>query len=113
MGSSDLDPVAQPFGQQTPAVEVILGAAVLDRDDGEALHQIGQVTDHAVGVDGLALARHHILAALEEFGRGDVQAQVEVLPRQTAASLAGLEERAWDGEVVIFNFAQRIQVLTD
>uniref|UniRef100_A0A0N4ZDA9 LigA n=1 Tax=Parastrongyloides trichosuri TaxID=131310 RepID=A0A0N4ZDA9_PARTI len=82
--------VADPVGQQLPAVPVVLGAAVLDRDDREALDQVGQVVDHALGVEGLALAGQLILAVLEELGRGDVQRQVEVLARQIAGRLARL-----------------------
>lgn len=85
-----LNAITQTVRQQLPAIEVVLGATVLDRDDGEALDQIGQVADHAVGVEGLALARQVVLAVLEELGRSDVEAQVEVLTRQIASRLTRL-----------------------
>ena len=90
--ADQLDLVAQAFGQQLPAVEIVLGAAVLDRDDREALDQVGQVVDHAVRVEGLALAGHDVLAVLEELGRGDVEAEVEVLAGLIAGRLARLDD---------------------
>ena len=65
-------------------VEVVLGATVLDRYDRETFDQIGQVADHAVGVDGLALAGHDVLAVLEELGRGAVEADIDVVARLEA-----------------------------
>jgi hypothetical protein len=92
--ADQLDPVAQTLGQQAPAVEIVLGHAVLDRDDREPLAQVDQIGGHALGVDGLALARHDVFAVLEELGRGDVETQVEVLAGQITGRLARLGDEA-------------------
>jgi hypothetical protein len=42
--------------------------------------QAGQVVDHAGRIERLALAFQLVLAVLEELGRGDVEAQDEVVP---------------------------------
>ena len=89
-----MDPIAQTLGQQAPAVEVILGHAVLDRHDREAFAQVDQIGGHAFGIDGLALAGHDVFAVLEELGRGDVEAQVEILAREVARRLARLGDEA-------------------
>ena len=85
---------AQPLGQQLPAVEVVLGAAVLDGDDRVAVDQAGQVVDHAGGVERLALAGHAVLAVLEELAGGGVAAEVEVLAGAVAGRLARLHDEA-------------------
>ncbi len=85
--ADQLDLAAQRVGQQLPAFEIILGHAVLDRDDRIALDQLGVVFDHALGIQGLLLAGQHIFAVLEEFGRGAVQRQGDFLARLVAGIL--------------------------
>ena len=48
--------LAQRLGQRLPAVPIVLGHAVLDGDDGIAHHQVLVIGDHAVDIEGLALA---------------------------------------------------------
>ena len=86
--ADDLATIAQTLGQHPPAVEIILGTAVLDRDDGEAFAQVGQIVDHGLGLERLALPGHDVFAVLEEFGRRDIEAEVEVLAGQIAGGLA-------------------------
>jgi len=92
--ADDLAAVAQTFGQHPPAVEIILGATVLDRDDGEAFAQVGQIVDHGLGLEGLALPGHDVFAVLEEFRGRDVEAEVEILAGQIAGGLSGPGDEA-------------------
>ena len=43
--ADELDPVAEALGEGAPAVPVVLGHAVLDRDDRIAVAEIGEVVD--------------------------------------------------------------------
>ena len=64
---------AEAFGQQLPAIPVVFGQAVFDRNDREFLHQLLELAHH-LGA-GVAAAIEGITAVLEEFGAGHVQGQ--------------------------------------
>ena len=52
--ADELDLLAELVGDRLPAGHVVLGHAVLDRDDRVALHELGVVVDHAAGIERLA-----------------------------------------------------------
>ena len=47
--ADDLDVLAEPLGEQLPAVPVVLGHAVFDADDRVLVDQVAQIVDHAGG----------------------------------------------------------------
>src|SRR5579883_490125 len=65
-------------GQLLPALHVVLGHAVLDRDDRIAGHQIGEILRLLGPRAGLVLAAIDVVAVLEELGRGAIQRQHDV-----------------------------------
>ena len=77
--ADELAAIPQGFGQRRPAFEVVLGTAILDRQDRVLLGQIGEIGDHPCLVEGLALPFQMIFAVLEELGGGDVESEPEVL----------------------------------
>ena len=95
--------LADRVGQRLPAGPVILGHAVLDGDDGIALAEIGIDLDHLVRRQRLALAFQHILAVLEEFGRGRIQREEDILAQLVAGLLHRLGNKAQ-------RFVRRFQV---
>ncbi len=85
---------AQRVGQQFPAVPVVLGAAVLDRDDRVAGGEIAQVVRHAGGIQHLAFAGHMVAPVLEELGSRAVEREHHILPRPVAGALAGARDES-------------------
>ena len=73
--------LADQVGQLLPAVQVVFGHAVLDRDDRIARRQIGEIFRLLGTRAGLALAAIDVLAVLEEFGRRAIERQHDVLAR--------------------------------
>ncbi len=88
----DLDAVAEGVGEQLPAVPVVLGAAVLDRDDRVLVDPALEQCDHAGRVDGLAVDRVGLLLLVEQFRGRDVQRDEGLL----AGFVAGLGDRFHD-----------------
>ena len=66
--------LAERFGHRGPAVPIVFGHAVLDRDDRIARAKILVELDHAGRIERLALAFQLILAVLEELGRSRIDA---------------------------------------
>jgi hypothetical protein len=76
--ADELDALAEGFGDELPTVEVVLGDAVLDRDDGVRLDECGQV-GHVVGDGaGAALAEVLVAAVAVELRRGRVEGDRDV-----------------------------------
>ena len=92
--ADQLDLLAEGVGQSRPALPVVLGHAVLDRDDRVAADQVRPVADHAAGIERLAFAGQMVLAVLEELGRGGVEGQNDVLARLVAGRLDRLHDEA-------------------
>ena len=80
-------------GQQLPAGPVVLGHAVLDRDDRVLRGPVGEEVDELLAGQALAFADEVVLAVLEELAGGDVEAEQDVL----AGLVAGLADRLEDG----------------
>ena len=82
--------LAEPLGDQLPAVPVVLGHAVLDGDDRVAIHQAGLEVDHLGGGELAALAFQHVDAALgvEDLGGRRVQRDADLLAERVAGLLA-------------------------
>ncbi len=72
-----------------PTGPVVLGAAILDGGDGEAVAEVGEIVDHAGGVEGLAFADQGVGAVAEELGAGAVDGEGDVLAGSVAGGLAG------------------------
>ncbi len=74
--ADELDLAAELVGEQLPAVPVVLGAAVLDRDDRVLVSPArvaGRRTRRACRI--LHFASRWYLPSLEELGRSDVHAE--------------------------------------
>ena len=91
---TSLDLAAQRLGQLLPAVPVVLGAAVLDRDDRIAADQLLVVLHHARRIERLALAGQHVFAVVEELAGRRIEREGDVLARSVAGLLAGLGDEA-------------------
>ena len=82
--------VADRVGQCLPAVQIVFGHAVLDRDDRIARDEVGEIFAPARRARaGLALAFVDVFAVLEELGRGAVEREHDVV----AGLVAGLLDR--------------------
>ena len=92
--ADELAALADEFGQRLPALPVVLGHAVLDRDDREALDEALEIFGHSGAIERLALALQLILAVLEELGGGAVERQHHVFARLVAGLLDRLHDEA-------------------
>ena len=63
--ADELDPLAEPLGQQLPAVPVLLVHAVLDRDDRVAGAGVLPVGGHLLRGERAALVLEHVGAVLD------------------------------------------------
>ncbi len=89
----ELDLAAQRLGHEPPAVLVLLGDAVLDRNDGVALHPVLVEPDHLLGsLAGLVGLVEHVLPVLEELARGRVEGERDLFTRLEARLLDGRED---------------------
>ncbi len=77
--TNQLHLVAQARGQLLPTIPVILGKAILDRDDRVFPGSIGIPVDEFVSSQRAALTRQHVLAVFEELGGCRVEGYVNVL----------------------------------
>ena len=71
--ADELHVAAEAAGERGPAVPVVLGHAVLDRDDRVAVAQIGEVVGELGARERALLARERVRAVVEELRRGDVE----------------------------------------
>ena len=105
--TDELDATAEPLGQLPPADPVVLGQAVLDRDDRVAVDPVGPQLDELVAVERPALlgedvaGRCTIAAAplLDQLGRGRVERDRDVLAGPVAGALDGSQDHL-DGGLV-------------
>src|SRR5262245_47628358 len=65
----ELHSPAEPLGQSPPAVPVVLGKAVLDRDDGIPATQLVPERDHAARIEVEPLSEKPVPAALDKLCR--------------------------------------------
>ena len=71
--------LAKDVGEVLPACPIVLGAAILDGGDRKTVAKLGEVVDHAGGVELLALALEVVDATLEELGAGAIQRKHDVV----------------------------------
>ncbi|OEI69359.1 phosphopyruvate hydratase [Curtobacterium sp. ER1/6] len=88
---------AELGGQVLPALPVVLGQGVLDGDEGVVRDEVGEVPRELLARELLALER--VLAVVEELGRGDVEAERDVLARGEAGLLDRGEQEVERGAV--------------
>ena len=88
--ADQLDLAAEPLGQRLPAVEIVLGHAVLDRADRIVAGELGEIVGHLGGRERPPLPFHPIGAVPEIFGRGAIEREHDVVARR----VAGLLDRA-------------------
>jgi len=80
--ADQLDFVAEFFGQVRPAVPVVLGKAVLERDAGIVVHPLGVEADHVVGsLYGFVGFLEHVFAVLKKFAGGGVEGDGDFFTR--------------------------------
>ena len=84
-----LHAAAQRGGEVRPALPIVLGAAIFDRGDGVAAHQIGQIGHHLRGIERFPFTFHGVSAAVVEFGGRAIQRERHVLAGPIAGLLAG------------------------
>src|SRR3546814_14758308 len=87
VAADELHPPADFLRERLPAVPVVLGHTVLDRDDRVARHEVGEIADHAGRVERLAFAFDLVSAGLEELRRGGVERQHHIVARLVAGAL--------------------------
>ena len=98
--ADELDAVAEPLGQLLPAEPVVLGQAVLDRDDRVAGGPVGPQVDQLAGLERPALLGQHVarrraVAAaplLDQLGRRRVERDRDVLAGPVAGPLDGAQD---------------------
>ena len=88
--ADELHAVAEPVGQRLPAVPVVLAEPVLDRDDREAVAEVGPEVDHPGGVERAALALQPVGAVVVKLARRRVERERD--PVAMAGALGGLED---------------------
>ena len=89
----ELDPLAQPLGQEPPALPVVLGHAVLDRQDGVLVDQFLVEVDHlGRALLGVGFGLEIIGAVLVELVRRGVDAEADLLAGLVARPLDGGED---------------------
>lgn len=88
--ADELHLVANAVGQRLPAVPILLGHAILNRDDGVLLDERCPVVDHFGARKLAAFALKLVLARLSvvELGRSRVHREHDVDARLVARSLA-------------------------
>ena len=89
--ADELDAAAEPVGQRLPGGPVVLGEAVLDRDDREAVGEVGPEVDHPVAVERAALALEHVDAVAVQLARGRVERDRDLVA--VTGALGSLEDR--------------------
>ena len=90
--ADQLAAAAELVGQQLPALPVVLGHAVLDRDDRVGVDEVGEVVGVLGGLEAAALALHVVDALGEELGGGAVEREEDVLAGLEAGGLDALHD---------------------
>ncbi|MND32218.1 hypothetical protein D3C80_227860 [compost metagenome] len=83
---------ADLVGQDLPAFPVVFGHAVFDRDDRILASEFGQVFSHGSRFQRAAFTFENVLAILEEFGRGAIEAEEYVFTRLVAGLFDRLDD---------------------
>src|SRR6266516_7041717 len=85
--AEDLNATAQPGGQQRPSLPVVLGDAVLDRDEGISLNETFQGFDHSGRIGAGRCFGQAVEAVVEEMGRGDVDGECDLVAESAARAV--------------------------
>src|SRR5207244_2764633 len=88
--ADQLEPATEAVGQCLPALPVILAEAVLDRDDREAVREIGPEIDHPAGVERASGATELVDALTVELARSRIECDCDLL--SMAGALRRLED---------------------
>src|SRR5262245_31580316 len=88
--ADELQPVAQPLGQQPPVAPLVLREAVLDGHERVALREVAVQIDHLVAVARGSLAFEDIPAVAEELACGGVERECD--PITVPHALGGEED---------------------
>jgi hypothetical protein len=88
--ANKLEPLAEPIGQESPALPLVLGEAVLERHERIAVGEILVHLDHRLGVELQPLAWQAVDAVREEPGGRRVESEDDV------ARMAGTVDRLED-----------------
>ena len=121
--------LAEPLGQLLPAGPVVLGQAVLDRDDRVARGPVGPQVDELAGLERPALAWRarsgsaaiDAGARLDELGRRRVERDRDVLAGPVAGPLDGPQDdldrglvgRQGRGEAALVTLAGRVALVVE
>ena len=79
-------------GQAFPAIPIVFGHAIFDRDNRIALAQIFVEANHCGRIEFFALAFQIVNAVLEELGGGRIKRQLHMLARAIACGLYGAHD---------------------
>ena len=78
--ADELDAASEPVGQRLPGRPVVLGEAVLDRDDRKTVDEVGPEVDHPVPVERSSLPLEDVGAVAVELARRRVECDRDLLP---------------------------------
>src|SRR5262249_15943149 len=92
--ADELDSSAELCREHSPALPIVLGHSVLDRDDWVAPDKVGPVGDKPRRIEGFALAREAIGAVAVKFARRGVERQHYLLTRTITRGLNRLRDEA-------------------
>src|SRR5262249_62374454 len=87
VGADELEPAAEPRCQRDPALPVVLGEPVLDREDRVAPGPLLPEGDHLLGALGRALALEQVALAAAQLARRRVERDRDLLARAVARLL--------------------------
>ena len=85
--------IADGVGQSLPAVPIVFGHAVLNRNDWIFTNKIRPVVDHCTCVELLTFASKVINAVLVELGRGGIDGEVHVFAGTIACLFNGFHHK--------------------
>ena len=88
---------AEALGEQAPALPVVFGQAVLNRDDRVAAHQLGELVDHFGA--GVAAAAEGVAAILVKLRAGHIEGQGDLVAGAVARLLDRLDQQFASGVV--------------
>ena len=109
----ELDALAESGRELGPAFPVAFSHAVFDRDDRVLVDPVLENSDPFLGREGLARGLlHDVLAVFEEFARGAVETDHDVLACFKAGSLDGFEDEL-DGFFMAFALGGEAALVTD
>src|SRR3546814_8472422 len=92
--ADQLHALGEATGDESPALPVLLGHAVLDGHDRVGVAEPGVLLDHLRGRQAATLTGEHVGAVLEELGRRRVKGDGDLPAWRVAGRLDGPDEPA-------------------